>query len=245
MSVPRGFKEPGDKPRRFYSAVSVAEMNDGFRVRLDGRDLHAPKGAVLHLPTSSLANLVAEEWSTQGEVLELAKMHATRLANTAVESVPTAREATAQSVADFAGSDLLCYWATAPRGLAERHERQWGPILDWADAEMATRFVRTAGIVHRPQSPETLSAIRALALELDDFGLAGLAFGTPLFGSAVLALTVARGRLSGEAAYELSRLDEAWQEEQWGVDAEAAERTDRLRAEAIVLQRWFEALPRA
>ena len=69
-----------------------------------------------------------------------------------------------------------------------------------------------------------------------------LALATPLLGSAVLALAVQRGVLAGEAAFELSRLDEAFQERQWGVDAEAAERTEARREEAQLLDRWFRAL---
>src|SRR3546814_10314664 len=100
-------------------------------------------------------------------------------------------------------------------------------------------LVRAAGIVHREQPRETLAGVKAAALELDDFGLAGLAYGAALFGSAILALALQRGWLNGEQAFELSRLDEAWQESQWGVDAEAAERTARLRSEAAMLERWF------
>ena len=83
---------------------------------------------------------------------------------------------------------------------------------------------------------------RALALALDDFALTGLATATPLLGSAVLALALQQGEIGGEAAFELSRLDEAFQERQWGVDAEAAERTAARRAEAVLLERWFRAL---
>jgi len=238
----RGFHEPGDKPRRFYSAVSVAQMNGGFAVNLDGRLLRGPKGAPVVLPTRALADQVAEEWSAQGETLDLARMHATRLANTAIESVPQAREATARSVADYAASDLLCYFAEAPAGLVERQARLWGPVLDRAEAEAGLSFVRAAGIVHRPQPPETVSRVEAMALALDDFGLTGLAYGAALFGSAVLAIAVLRGWLSGQAAFDLSRLDEVWQEEKWGVDAEAAERTARLRDEAALLERWFRGL---
>ena len=79
-------------------------------------------------------------------------------------------------------------------------------------------------------------------LALDDFSLTGLATATGLFGSAVLALAVQRGALSGAEAFELSRLDEAWQERQWGVDEEAAQRTAARRAEAELLDRWFAAL---
>jgi len=238
----RGFHEPGDKPRRFYGAVSVAPMNGGFTVTLDGRALRGPKGAQLVLPTRALAEQVAAEWAGQGESLDLPRMHATRLANTAIESVPLAREATAQAIVDYAAADLICYFATEPAGLAERQARLWGPVLERAEAELGLSFVRAAGIVHQAQPPATLARIEAIALGLDDFGLTGLAFGAALFGSAVLALALQRGWLSGEAAFDLSRVDEAWQEAKWGVDAEAAERTARLRGEAAMLQRWFEAL---
>jgi chaperone required for assembly of F1-ATPase len=238
----RGFHEPGDKPKRFYGAVSVAAMNGGFAVMLDSRALRGPKGAQVVLPTELLADQVAAEWAAQGQTLELAHMHATRLANTAIESVPRAREATAQAIADYAASDLLCYFAIEPAGLLARQQELWGPVLDRAEAEASLRFVRAAGIVHQAQPAETLAQVKALALGLDDFALTGLAFGAALFGSAVLAIAVQRGWLSGEAAFDLSRLDEAWQEEKWGVDAEAAERTARLRGEAAMLQRWFEGL---
>jgi chaperone required for assembly of F1-ATPase len=64
----------------------------------------------------------------------------------------------------------------------------------------------------------------------------------PLSGSAGLALALEQGALEGGVAFDLSRIDEQFQEEQWGVDAEAAERTEARRAEAELLQRWFEAL---
>jgi chaperone required for assembly of F1-ATPase len=240
--VARGFIEPGEKPRRFYREVATAPAGDGFAVRLDGRDLRAPKGTPLVLPTPALADLVAEEWAAQGAHLELGAMHATRLANTAVESLPTAREATADQVAQYAAADLICYFADAPAGLVERQAQRWGPWLARVEAEAGLRFVRAAGIVHQPQPPETIAAVRALALARDDFALAGLAFGTALFGSAILAIGVSRGWLAGPEAFDVSRLDEGWQEETWGVDAEAAERSARLRGEAAMLDRWFAAL---
>ncbi|WP_372785635.1 ATP12 family chaperone protein [Phenylobacterium sp.] len=238
----RGFHEPGDKPRRFYAAVSVAPAEGGYAVLLDARQLRGPKGGQVVLPTQALADQVAEEWAAQGERLELAAMHATRLANTAIESIPQARDATAQAIADYAASDLLCYYATEPAGLLERQERLWGPVLDRAEAEAHLRFIRAAGIVHQVQPPETLARVKAIALALEDFGLTGLAFGAALFGSGVLAIALQRGWLSGAEAFALSRLDEAWQEEKWGVDDEAAARTERLSGEAAMLERWFRGL---
>jgi chaperone required for assembly of F1-ATPase len=238
----KGFHEPVEKPRRFYKTVGVAEVEGGYAVTLDQRNVRTPKGGLLLLPSRAAAEQVVAEWAGQGEVLEVAGMHATRLANTALDSIPAAREATAGQVADYAASDLVCYFADQPEGLALRQAEAWDPVLERAERELALHFVRASGIVHQTQPPETLNKVRAVALELDDFALAGLAFGAALYGSAVLAIAVQRGWLGGDAAFELSRIDEAWQEEQWGVDEEAAERVARLRLEAQMLGRWFANL---
>jgi chaperone required for assembly of F1-ATPase len=96
--------------------------------------------------------------------------------------------------------------------------------------------------VHQAQPEATLERVRALALELGAFELTGLANAAALYGSAVLAFALQRGQLTGEAAFELSRLDEAFQQEKWGVDEEAAERTTGLRKQAAALEKWFKAL---
>jgi chaperone required for assembly of F1-ATPase len=223
--VARGYREPIEKPHRFYKTVEVAPEEGGFAIRLDGRPVRTPNGGRLVLPTRALADQVAQEWAAQGELLEVAQMHATRLANTAIESIPSARAETAEVVAGYAASDLLCYWAEAPQALVERQRYHWGPVLEWIEAEAK------------------LQQVREIALALDDFGLAGLAFGAALFGSAILSIALQRGWATGQQAFELSRLDESWQEEQWGTDEEAAERTARLRTEAAMLERWFRALP--
>ncbi|HEX3700823.1 MAG TPA: ATP12 family protein [Phenylobacterium sp.] len=238
----RGYREPIDKPRRFYTTVEVAPEGGGFAVQLDHRPVRTPRGGHLVLPTRALAEQVAQEWAAQGEVLEIASMYATRLANTAIEAVPSAREGTADVVAGYAASDLVCYFAEEPTGLVERQRAAWEPLLARVEADAKLAFIRASGIVHQPQPEATLARVKEIALALDDFGLAGLAFGAALFGSAILSLALQRGWISGDQAFELSRLDEIWQEAQWGVDAEAAERTARLHEEALMLQRWFAGL---
>ena len=235
-------KDPITRPKRFYKAVDVAERDGGFAVLLDGRQAKTPLQKPLVLPTEALAQLVADEWAAQGEFIVFADMAATRLAFTAIDRVPGARTAVAHEAARYAGSDLLCYFAEAPAPLIARQTAAWEPLLGWAEAELGLRMHRAAGVIHTPQPPETLARARAIAEALDDFALAGLAFGAPLLGSFVLAEAVRRGRLGGAEAFELSRVDETFQEEAWGVDAEAAARAERLRAEAVMLERWFRAL---
>jgi chaperone required for assembly of F1-ATPase len=230
------------KIRRFYKAATAEQREGGWAVLLDGRGAKTPDRAPLSLPTEALARVVADEWAAQGEFIAFPAMPATRLAFTALDRVPAARAALAAEVSRYAGADLLCYYAEAPEALLLRQTQRWGPLLDWAEAELGLRFERAAGVVHRPQPPETLARVEALAAELDDWGLTGLSYAAPLFGSAVLALAVQRARLTGDDAFEASRVDETYQEEFWGVDAEAAERTANMRSEAVMLGHWFAAL---
>jgi chaperone required for assembly of F1-ATPase len=152
------------------------------------------------------------------------------------------RDAVAAEVAAFAGTDLICYFADHPTPLVERQTREWGPLLDWARQDLDLAFEKVTGVIHTPQPPRTLAAVERLALATDDFTLAGLAYATGLFGSAVLALAVRHGRLSGQDALDLSRLDEIFQAGIWGEDAEAALRAAGMAVEATMLQRWFAAL---
>jgi len=235
-------EEQANAPKRFYKTAQVAPLEGGFGVMLDGRGVRTPSNARLILPGEALATLIAEEWDAQGESIRLAHMNATRLAYTAVDRVAAARAATVGEIVGFAGSDLLCYFAEAPQALVKRQTEQWGPLLGWADRTLGVRLERVAGIIHRAQSAESLARVQALCAEADDFTLAGLAYGAALYGSAVLTLAVLKGECTGEQAFDLSRLDEAFQEEQWGADDEAAARTAHRRGHAVMLGQWFLAL---
>lgn len=230
------------RPKRFYAAAAAGVVEQGWGVLLDGRPVRTPAGGRLVAPTEALAALIAQEWAAQGEAIDLAAMPATRLAFSAVDRISVKRSETAGEVGRFAGADLLCYFADAPEALTARQTERWGPVLEWAHQALGLAFHRTVGIIHRAQPPEAVAKVEALALELDDFGLAALAMASGLFGSAVLALALQRNQLDGEAAFELSRLDEEFQEQFWGVDAEAEARRALLTAEAALLDRWFQAL---
>lgn len=242
VAARKGFRESEERLKRFWKTVSVGEGEGGWTVLLDGRPPKTPAGAPLTLPTGAAARLVAGEWEAQGEHLLPATMPATRLASTAIDRIGQAREAVADEIAAYAGSDAICYFAEAPATLVEMQARGWEPWREWAADVLGVRLDPAQGVIHHAQDPAAIARVRELALALDDFALAGLGMAVPLFGSAVLGLALQRGELTGEGAFDLSRLDEHFQESQWGVDAEAAERTAARRAEAVLLERWFKAL---
>jgi chaperone required for assembly of F1-ATPase len=234
---------PGhQRSRRFYAKVDVGPVNGGFGVRLDGRTPKSPAGAPLVLPTEAAAQLVADEWAAQGKEIDPGSMPATRLGWAALALDPDGRAVAVERIAAFAGADLLCYFATGPSSLVERQERRWGPVIEWAQGALGVQLRRTQSLVHEPQPPATLDRIAELAKAEDPFALAGLVAAAGLFGSAILAFALRRGELTADAAFDLARLDETFQEERWGVDAEAAARADAMAKDAVTLGRWFAAL---
>lgn len=233
---------PIEKPRRFYKAVSIGPVEGGFAVLLDGRAPKSPARTALTAPSQALAELIAAEWEAQDKVIDSTAMPATRLAFTALDRIAETRAAVAAEVAAYAGSDLLCYPAEHPTPLVERQARDWRPLLDWAGSTLGVTFQPVTGVIHAPQPPQTLAAIEALALSLDDFSLAGLAYGAGLFGSTVLTLALRAGIVDGQRALDLSRLEEIFQAEQWGQDEEARLRAANMAIEARALERWFSAL---
>jgi chaperone required for assembly of F1-ATPase len=242
MSLPGHSSE---RLRRFYKAADVAAAEGGgFAVRLDARQPRSPHGQPLVLPTEALAQLAAAEWNAQGENILSETMPATRLAwgALALGADEAVRRGAVARIAGFAETDLVCYFADGPAGLVEQQERRWGAVIDWAELALGVAFHRTQGVIHQPQPPATLARIETLAASESDFALAGLAAAAALFGSTILAFALRRGELGPEAAFELSRLDETFQEEHWGVDAEAAARADAMAKEAVMLGAWFAAL---
>ena len=87
------------------------------------------------------------------------------------------------------------------------------------------------GLTHVDQPPEALAALRQALEKFDVFVLGGLHVIASITGSAVLALAVAGRFVSGARAFELSRIDETYQAEKWGGDAEATKRAAALAHE--------------
>lgn len=211
-------------PRRFYAQAGVVERDGLFAVALDGRVARTPGKALLAFDDADIAGLIAEEWAGQVERIDPFSMPMTRIANSAIDGVRSAREAVIAEIASYGGSDFLCYRADGPDELMRRQKDAWNPVLAWAADVLGADLAVVEGIVHRPQPAEALAAIRAAVASHDDLALASLHVVTTLTGSAVLGLAVALGHLEPEAAWAAAHVDEDYQAELWGADEEARQR---------------------
>ncbi|GGG64766.1 ATPase [Salipiger pallidus] len=229
-------------PKRFYKDVTVIEAEGGFGVALDGRRVMTPGKSPLVVPARALAEIIATEWDAQAEKVDPTTMPFTRTANSAIEKVAPQREAVAAMLAEYGDSDLLCYRAETPDELAARQAERWDPMLDWAAAAHGGRLLPRTGIMHAPQDEAALSALAAPAFAMDPFELAAFHDLVALTGSLVLGLAASERTHDPEALWALSRLDEDWQAELWGVDEEAAEMAAHKRLAFLDAHRFFHSL---
>jgi chaperone required for assembly of F1-ATPase len=224
---------------RFYAKAAVATAPGGHLVRLDDKPVHTPRGRLLAAPKLELAQAMATEWEDQSELIDPAKMPLTRLANAIIDGVADSLVPVAEEIEKYLASDLLFYRAHAPAELRARQARLWDPILAWARDALGADFKPGDGVIHVAQPDAALKAASA-AIPADPWRLGAAYVATTLTGSALIALAVARGELSSDAAWRAAHVDEDWNMEQWGKDETALERRAfhlaEFEAAATVLQ---------
>lgn len=228
------------KSKRFWDEAAVAERDGGFTVLLDGRQVKTPAKVALILPTRPMAEAVAAEWAAQEGEIDPNSMPFTRSANAAIDKVATQHAEVADMLADYGDSDLLSYRADRPQELAERQAEHWDPALDWAEQALGVRLNVHHGVIHQPQSPEGQARLRAQVHALSPFQLAGFHDLVSLSGSLILGFAAAQGWRDADAIWQLSRLDELWQEEQWGRDDEAHATAELKRAAFLHAKKFFD-----
>ncbi|MDX5402475.1 MAG: ATPase [Rhodobacterales bacterium] len=227
------------KAKRFWKAATVVPVADGYTVHLDDRPVKTPAKTPLIVPTRAMAAAIAAEWDAQEGQIDPLGMPVTRSANAAIDKVAVQHAEVAQMLADYGDSDLLCYRAPGPVELVARQAQMWDPLLDWAAAELGVRLSTASGVIHVPQDPAALAQLAARVHAMDNFTLAAFHDLVSLSGSLILGFAALMDYRPAEEIWHLSRLDEDWQIEQWGVDAEAeamaeTKRTAFLHAKSFV-----------
>ena len=228
--------------KRFWKVAAAVPDDHGWTVQLDGKPLRTPARKPLVVPNQWLAKAIAEEWNRAGETIDPRAMPLTGLANAAIDRVAPDPDTFAASLAKYGESDLACYRADSPRELVARQEKSWGELLGWARRRFDVDFCTTSGIVHVAQPEETVHRLSHRVASFDAFRLAGLSPLVTVGGSLVAALAVAEGQLTPERAWDAVTIDEQWQREQWGADAEAEAAFEARRGDFFAAARFLELL---
>jgi len=214
--------------KRFYKNAVVIELWGGYGIELDGRRIQTPRKSTFTVEARKVADAVAAEWANQGDEIVVAKMPMFRLANTAIDMIAPQRGAVVDNLAGYGSADLLCYRADSPAELIRRQNELWSPWLTWACDQYDAELKTTNGIGHVSQSEDALAALRAVVNRHDIMELASLNDLVTISGSLVLGLAVSDGALEIATAWKAIQLENDFQAEKWGEDAEAATHAVRL-----------------
>lgn len=232
------------KAKRFWKAASVVEVEGSFAIELDGRGVKTPAKQAMHVPTHAMASAIAQEWDAQVEIINPNTMPVTKTANAAIDKVTVQHAEVAQLLAAYGDSDLLCYRADAPEELVARQNEHWNPILDWAEDALGARLEPCTGVIHAPQNPLAVEALSRRTHALDAFELAAFHDLVSLSGSLVLGFAATMDARPADELWTISRLDELWQEEQWGEDEEATAMALIKRDAFLHAKRMFDLAQR-
>ena len=212
---------PEWKQKRFWKNVHVVSSEAGYFIKLDDKILKTPAKRQMMLPTEALAKKVASEWDEQVEEIDPTTMPFTKSANAVLDKVSEQYEEVSSLLSEYGETDLLYYRADSPPELQKRQKNGWDPIVKWAENTFKVQINCGTGIVYIPQNEKLFSETRKKINNLSIFELTALYDMVSITGSLILGLAIIHRRLSAEEAYQLSRIDEQWQLEQWGEDEEA------------------------
>ncbi|MBL4749615.1 MAG: ATPase [Amylibacter sp.] len=205
----------------FWSEVTVCEGDAGFKVLLDERDVKTPAKSTLQVPTRAFAEKIAAEWASLEDKVDPEKLPLTKLANAAIDKVVVQSDPIIGMLSEYGTTDLLCYRATAPKGLADKQEQVWQPLLDWFAATHGITLEVGSGVMPIRQPTEVLGKCAALLKPYTAFELAAVYDLISLSGSFVIGLATACEKLDAPRAWAASRIDEDWQISEWGADEDA------------------------
>jgi chaperone required for assembly of F1-ATPase len=169
-------------------------------------------------------------------------MPLTGLANAAIDRVAPDKDAFAAGLARYAETDLTCYRVEGPETLVKRQAESWDALLGWARRRYDVDFACQRGVMHVAQPEETVRKLGHAVASLDAFQLAGISPLVTIGGSLVAALAVLEKMMPASEAWEAVSLDDRWQMEQWGADAEAEAALDARRRDFLAGARFLELL---
>ncbi len=228
--------------KRFWKSAEAVKDEGTWGVTLDGKPLRTPARAPLAVPTEALARAMAAEWNAASETFDPRSMPLTGLASAAADRVAPDRATFATGLAQYGESDLTCYRAQEPRALAQRQEQAWDPLLAWGRRRFDVDFRTTCGIVHVAQPAGTTGRLSHAVAALDAFRLAGLSPLVTIGGSLLAALAVLEGAVTAAEAWDAVTVDDRWQLDQWGADAEAEERLENRRRDFLAAAAFLQLL---
>lgn len=211
-----------------------------MQVLVNEKPLMTPGRLPLEVPTKLLADAIAEEWADGFKAGYEGKM-LTSLASTAIDRIPQCRDVVITQLARICENDQLLSWVDQPDDLVQMQEVQWRPLIQAVNKQL------DLDLKHRidlsiPAMPSVVEVRLMQWCEcMDNFQLAGFSYMVELCHSFVLSYCLVSGELADPLqAWEIAELHENYQAKRWGNDAEAAERSIKIRDDFVKSVQFFQ-----
>ena len=228
--------------KRFWKTALAEEQEAGFAILLDGRSIKTPARATLVVPSKKLADEIVIEWQAQGDIIDPMSMPFTRTSNAALDKVTHQLSEVQEHMAEYGETDLLCYRANSPQELVDRQVAAWDPLLAWSKYTFDAPLNIAQGVMYVAQPAQSLANLKAQMTHFSAFELSGIYDLVCLSGSLVAALAVVHKYKAATEVWDLCRVDEFWQQEQWGVDEEAQATESAKRSEFLHANNFLATL---
>lgn len=216
--------------KRFYTTVAVQGVADGWQVTLDGRGVKTAGGAPQTVRPQPLAQALAAEWEAQGSELDPKTLPLRDMVDYALDIVSADPAGVVDKVLSYGDTDTLLYRADPDEPLHARQQAVWEPVVAAFEGRHGVTMTRVSGVMHRDQDPQSLETLRATLNRFDPLALAGVEVMASLAASLIVALSAIHTDADPLELWAAASLEENWQADLWGRDAEAEDRRAKRQA---------------
>lgn len=121
---------------------------------------------------------------------------------------------------DFAKTDTIRFFVSSPQALRDLQNREWLPVIEWINAR-GCDFTVYSGFEVQSLSDKTKNFLENRLSSLSDKAFYAFCAVSGGCRSVILALAVLDGFLTPQRAFELSMLEEDYQNKIWKQDEDA------------------------
>lgn len=121
---------------------------------------------------------------------------------------------------DFAKTDTIRFFVSSPQALRDLQNREWLPVIEWINAR-GCDFTVYSGFEVQSLSDKTKDFLENRLSSLSDEAFYAFCAVSGGCRSVILALAVLDGFLTPQRAFELSMLEEDYQNKIWKQDEDA------------------------
>ncbi|MEP5937096.1 MAG: ATP12 family protein [Erythrobacter sp.] len=226
--------------KRFYKQADVKELGGSWQVTLDERPLKTVGGKQQIVASKELAQAMAAEWNAQGEMLDPKGLIMRDQTDFALDKVAVDPTETIARTLAYGETDTLCYRADPEDALFAQQQSVWEPIITAIEQREGVQFARVSGIVHRAHPDATLPHLEKRLAQMDPFQLAGLHTMASLAASLCIGLEALQPDADAQDLWQAATLEEEWQADLWGRDADAEADRLRKRDDFLGAFRWTQ-----